>query len=86
MAEIGGFWRRTYSFELCSLSKEVNKAKKLKINILKWADHVISNKKDGISKVFTLNNLKIKVYETIILSVLLYDCETGSLTLRRDAD
>jgi len=27
-------------------------------------------------------NLKIKIYKTIILPVVLYDCETWSLTLR----
>ena len=29
-------------------------------------------------------NLKIKIYKTIILPVLLYGCETWSLTLRED--
>jgi hypothetical protein len=27
-------------------------------------------------------NVKVKIYKTIILSVVLYGCETGSLTLR----
>ena len=30
-------------------------------------------------------NLKIKIYETIILSVVLYDCETWSLTFREES-
>ena len=30
-------------------------------------------------------NLKIKIYKTIILPVLLYGCETGYLTLGRNA-
>ena len=29
-------------------------------------------------------NLKIKIYKTIILSVVLYSCETWSLTLREE--
>jgi hypothetical protein len=29
-------------------------------------------------------NLKIKIYRTIILSVILYGCETWSLTLREE--
>ena len=29
-------------------------------------------------------NLKIKIYRTIILSVVLYGCETSSLTLREE--
>ena len=29
-------------------------------------------------------NLKIKIYRTIILSVVLYECETWSLTLREE--
>ena len=30
------------------------------------------------------NNLKIKIYKTIILLVVLYDCETWSLTIREE--
>ena len=30
------------------------------------------------------NNLKIKIYRIIILSVVLYGCETRSLTLREE--
>jgi hypothetical protein len=30
------------------------------------------------------NNLKIKIYRTIILPVVLYGCETWSLTLREE--
>ena len=29
-------------------------------------------------------NLKLKIYRTIILPVVLYECETWSLTLRED--
>ena len=29
--------------------------------------------------------MKIKIYKTIILPVVLYGCETGSLTLREDS-
>ena len=31
------------------------------------------------------NNLKIKIYTTIILPVVLYGCETWSLTLREES-
>ena len=34
--------------------------------------------------VFLSKNLKIKTYRTIILSVVLYGCETWSLTLREE--
>ena len=34
--------------------------------------------------VFLSRNLKIKIYRTIILPVLLYGCETWSLTLRQE--
>ena len=34
---------------------------------------------NGVSK-----NLKIKIYRTIILIVVLYECETWSLTLREE--
>jgi hypothetical protein len=41
------------------------------------------------SKIFYLRvsyqkNLKIKVYKTVILSVVLYGCETWSLTFREE--
>jgi hypothetical protein len=32
----------------------------------------------------TYNNVKIKIYETIILPVVLYGCETWSLALREE--
>ena len=32
----------------------------------------------------TSKNLKIKIYKTIILPVVLYGCETWSLTLREE--
>ena len=32
----------------------------------------------------TVKNLKIKIYRTIILPVVLYGCETWSLTLREE--
>jgi len=31
-----------------------------------------------------IQNLKIKIYRTIILPVVFYGCETGSLTLRKE--
>ena len=33
---------------------------------------------------FFIQNLKIKIYRTIILAVVLYGCETWSLTLREE--
>jgi len=33
---------------------------------------------------FAIQNLKIKIYRTIILTVVLYGCETWSLTLREE--
>jgi len=37
-----------------------------------------------ISSTFLSKNLKIKIYRTIILSVVLYGCENWSLTLRKE--
>ena len=34
---------------------------------------------------FLSNNLKIKIYRTIILPVVLYGCETWSLKLRKES-
>jgi len=33
---------------------------------------------------FLSKNIKIKIYRTIILHVVLYECETWSLTLRKE--
>jgi hypothetical protein len=33
---------------------------------------------------FTSRNVKVKIYKTIILPVVLYGCETWSLTLREE--
>jgi hypothetical protein len=33
---------------------------------------------------FAIKNIKIKIYRTIILPVVLYGCETCSLTLREE--
>ena len=37
-----------------------------------------------LSSRLLLKNLKIKIYKTIILPVVLYSCETWSLTLREE--
>ena len=39
---------------------------------------------ESLSSRLLPKNLKIKVYRTIILSVVLYGCETWSLTLREE--
>jgi hypothetical protein len=38
----------------------------------------------GLSSSLLSKNLKIKIYKTIILPVVLYGCETWSLTLREE--
>jgi hypothetical protein len=37
-----------------------------------------------LSSHFVSKNLKIKIYKTVILPVVLYGCETWSLTLREE--
>jgi len=39
---------------------------------------------DLLSSSFLSKNIKIKIYRTIILPVVLYGCETWSLTLREE--
>ena len=38
-----------------------------------------------LSSIFFSKNIKIKIYRTIILPVVLYGCETWSLTLREES-
>jgi len=42
---------------------------------------------DAVSFVFqfAIKNLKIKIYRTIILHIVLYGCETWSLKLRKES-
>ena len=40
--------------------------------------------KNLLSSRLLFKNLKIKIYKTIILSLVLYGCETWSLTLREE--
>ena len=44
---------------------------------------IIQYKRFCLSRLLT-KNLKIKIYKTIILSVVLYGCEAWSLTLRKE--
>jgi hypothetical protein len=37
-----------------------------------------------LSSLLLSENVKIRIYETIILPVVLYECETWSLTLREE--
>ena len=38
-----------------------------------------------LSSILLSKNFKIKIYRTIILPVVLYECETWSLTLREES-
>jgi hypothetical protein len=39
---------------------------------------------ESVGRMFLSKNLKIKIYKTIILPVVLYGCEAWSLTLREE--
>jgi hypothetical protein len=43
-----------------------------------------SNRQDLLSSSLLSKNTKIKIYRTIILPVVLYGCETWSVTLREE--
>jgi hypothetical protein len=49
---------------------------------LKQKIHVIIQFKTLLSSRLPSNNFKIKIYETIILPIVPYDCKTFSLALR----
>jgi len=49
---------------------------------LKSGNACFRSVQDLLSSGFLSKNLKIKIYRTIILPVILYGCETWSLTLR----
>ena len=52
---------------------------------LKQEIHVIIQSKTLLSSRLLSKTLKIKIYKTIILPVVLYGCETWSLTLRDES-
>ena len=67
--------RNAYMHFKISYYKNIESSLKLQFNIYNGRVFVISL----LSK-----TLKIKIYRTIILSVVLYGCETWSLTLREE--
>jgi hypothetical protein len=48
--QIYGFWRRRYNKELCTLFNNVDVIKSIKINILRWAGHVIKRENEETIK------------------------------------
>ena len=52
--------------------------------VLCWPKNNISYSVRQKSSRLLSRNLKIKIYRTIILPVVLYECETWSLTLREE--
>jgi hypothetical protein len=59
------------------IQKEIKSRLKLGNSCYHWVQNLLSSRL--LSK-----NLKIKIYRTIILPVVLYECETWSLTLREE--
>jgi len=60
-----------------SLQEEINS----RLNSGNACYHSVQNL---LSSSLLSRNLKIKIYQTIILPIVLYGCETWSLTLRRE--
>ena len=60
-----------------SIQKEI----KSRLKLGNACHHSVQNL---LSSSLLLKNLKIKIYRTIILPVVLYGCETWSLTLRKE--
>ena len=50
----------------------------------KWSYSTVEPYRDLLSSRLLSKNLKIKIYRTITLPVVLYGCETWSLTLREE--
>ena len=56
----------------------------LVIQISNYPDQLGPSDKCFLTVILISKNLKIKIYRTIILPVVLYGCETWSLTLREE--
>ena len=55
------------------------------MNYYYWINNSNLIKYTRYKKIILSKNLKIKIYKTIILSVVLYSCETWSLKLREES-
>ena len=66
---------------VCIFRKSVYHSTKSRLKFGNASYHSVQNL---LSSRFLSKNLKIKIYRTIILPVVLYRCETWSLTLREE--
>jgi hypothetical protein len=69
------------SFENVANFKYFRMTVKSKLNMKNACCHAVHN---SLSSHMLSKNVKIKIYETIILPVVLYGCETWSLTLKEE--
>jgi hypothetical protein len=58
--QINGVWQRRYNQELYSLFHDVDIIKRIKINRLRWAGHVIRREDEEIIKGLMIENRKGK--------------------------
>ena len=64
------------------MGKNLNNQNSVHVEIKIKLKSLLSFDEDLLSSSLLSKNLKIKIYRTVILPVVLYGCETWSLTLR----
>ncbi|KAJ4433926.1 hypothetical protein ANN_16241 [Periplaneta americana] len=79
--EVTGEWRKLHNTELHALYSSPDIIRNIKSRRLRWAGHVA---RMGESRSAYRVDLKVKIYKTVILPVVLCGCETWNLTLREE--
>ncbi|KAJ4450632.1 hypothetical protein ANN_02061 [Periplaneta americana] len=89
-------WRILNNRELRDIYKDPDITALIKSRRLRWLGHVLRRDEDSLlRKAFdysprctdllsAVKNLKVRIYKTVILPVVLYGCETWILTLREE--
>ncbi|KAJ4450460.1 hypothetical protein ANN_01885 [Periplaneta americana] len=68
-------WKVNYSIDYECASEN---------SLTKWFDERVNCREKLLSSSLLSKNLKVRIYKTVILPVLLYGCETWTLTLREE--
>ena len=77
-------WGLEFSFVVVQTGYLMNRFRDFNFFIIKPTNACYHSVQNLLSSSLLSKNLKIKIYRTIILSVVLYGCETWSLTLREE--
>ncbi|KAJ4428123.1 hypothetical protein ANN_24137 [Periplaneta americana] len=82
--EVTGEWRKLHNTELHAFNTSPDIIRNIKSRRLRWTGHVARMGESRNAYKSAVKNLKVRIYKTVILPVVLYGCETWTLTLREE--